>query len=120
MGLFGDSDMKKLNKSLDMAKVMLSMSSSMGPTRMPNGTVMTDESVMNDLGPDVVLAARALAAKGRKDEAVARIDAVRKTDDSPSAAVWNDFLDQVIAQIEPEAQPAGVAAEPTEARADAE
>lgn len=99
MGLFGDRDMKKLDTSLGMARVMLSMSSGLGPTRMPNGAVMTSESVMNDVGAEVVPAARRLVAAGRKEEVVQHLQAAKKPGESEGDLVWNSFLDQVIEHL---------------------
>jgi hypothetical protein len=99
MGLFGDRDVKKLEASMLTARVMLDMAVELGPTQMPNGRVMTIESVMNDVGNEVVPAARILAGKGRRDEAVARLEATRKTDGSNKALIWNEFLDQVLEHV---------------------
>lgn len=64
---------------------------------------MTAESVMNDVGEELLSQARKLVAAGRKSEVVTRLDMrlerQRKPGDSQEAMVWNSFLDQVLAQL---------------------
>ncbi len=91
MGLFGDKKPKKLSGEPEMTHMTSEMT-----MQMPKDNVghMTNAS-----GSDILAAASAIGADGRRDEAVSAIESARVVQATDTGEAHNQLLDQVLERL---------------------
>lgn len=91
MGLFGDKDMKRLDKVLSECRLVFEMSE-----RMP-GQMAVDG--MNRAGSELAAALEPLANGGRASEARVALEAARTPSPCSDKALWHKLIDPLVEQL---------------------